>query len=382
MKQSIVAIIRPNLNLAQKESEAAHLIEHILVSPDRLLALRINDEFYAKNIIFHNGSVNNSYLSEYYVVKTEVADEVAKILKEHQNELYISPTDFEKIKSALLEEIIADRGEFIDLGEQLIKASYKSDSPCTRNIWNDLESVKNLTYEETVKIFKKYNNDSTIFSLSFDDYKIERLPVVEKNQWKENVDTILLTHPWQSPGSIDTHITTFMPEKLDVLVSTLYRRALTDYRFGLLYNQLRNKNGLVYDVSMSADYDDNTLDIYFFSDESGREKALDIIKKSLGDFDFFIKENLEYIKARLKFEIELDWGDIQNNVFNVIDQVVSGQFKQSPVDLLKKLESVTAEELQQFNQLYLNQFNNNTVLTKRVHGKKVETKIVYKGIEL
>jgi len=78
MKQSIIAIIRPNLNLAQKESEAAHLIEHMLISPERLLALGIDDEFYAKNIIFHSGSVNYSYLSEYYVVKSEVADEVAK----------------------------------------------------------------------------------------------------------------------------------------------------------------------------------------------------------------------------------------------------------------------------------------------------------------
>jgi len=284
--------------------------------------------------------------------------------------------DFEKIKSALLEEIIDNRGEFIDLGEQLTKASYESDSPCARNIWHDFESVKMLNFEETVKIFKKYNTGLTHLNLSFDDYKVDVLPVIEKNQWKENIDSILLTHPWQSPGSTDTYITTFMPEKLDLLVSTLFRRALTDYRFGLLYNQLRNKNGLVYDVSMSADYDDNTLEIYFFSDETGREKALDIIKKSLGDFDLFIKENLEYIKARLKLEIELDWGDIQNNIFNVIDQVVSGQFTQPPADLLKKLESITAEELQLFSQSYINQFNINAVLTKRVHGKKVETKIL------
>lgn len=45
MNQTIISLIRPNLNLAQKESQAAHLIEHILVDPRRLKAMGVSDEY-------------------------------------------------------------------------------------------------------------------------------------------------------------------------------------------------------------------------------------------------------------------------------------------------------------------------------------------------
>ena len=99
MKQSIVTLIRPKLNLGQKESQAAHLIEHILVAPKRLMALGISADFYSRNIVFHSGTVNDFYLAEYYIVRSEVAEEMTKILLKNQNELFLDRDNFKKIKS-------------------------------------------------------------------------------------------------------------------------------------------------------------------------------------------------------------------------------------------------------------------------------------------
>lgn len=376
MKQSIVALIRPKLNLAQKESEAAHLIEHILVAPKRMEALGITADFYAQNIIFHNGTVNDYYMAEYYVVMSEVAEKMAKILLDHKNELYLSKEEFEKIKSSLLEEISGDKGEFIDLDEQYAKAIYTSDSPSIRNPWHDLNAAQNISYEEIIEIFKKYNTDISLLNLSFDNYQVENLPTLEKNQYQENTGLVKLTHPWQSTESMDTYLVTLLKKNEDLLIGLIYRRSLTDFRFGLLFDELRNKNGLVYDISVDADYNDTTMGIYFTSSEDTSKKARDIIIKSLENYNNFIKENLKYIQGRLKFDIELGWGDVQNLSSGIIDQVVSGGYTEPPIDLIKRIDSITVEKLCELNQLFLDKLKQEAIIVNRNYGKEVDKKIV------
>lgn len=376
MKQSIIALIRPKLNLSQKENEAAHLIEHILVGQKRLQALGISADFYSKNIIFHSGTVNNFYLTEYYIVRSKIAEELTNLLLKHKNELFLDRDDFKKIKSALVEEILEYKGEFIDTGEQLAKAIYAPNSPSIRNPWNDLESIINLSYEETIEIFKKYNTDITSLNLSFDDYKIDKLPTIEKNQLRKSDGNIELWHPWQAPGSIDTYILASLSKNVDPTVSLLYRWSLTDYRFGLLFDELRNKKGLVYDISVDVDYNVDTLEIYFSSSKGNSQKVVDQIKKSLEKYDSFIKNNLGYIKERLKFDIKLDWGNIQGQSLGVIDRVVSGGLVETPASLIKSVDSVTATDLSKFNCLFLDLLQNKAVSVTRQHGKRVRSAII------
>lgn len=380
MKQSIVALIRPNLNLSQKESQASHLIEHVLVAPKRLEALGISANFYAKNIIYHSGAVNDFYLAEYYIVRSEATNTVAKILLKHQNELYLDHDDFRKIKSPLVEELHENRGEFIGTGEQLSKAIYLPGSPTIQNPWDDFESIINLSFNETIKIFHKYNTNLTLLQLSFDNYKIDRLPVIERNSLRKPDGMIELTHPWQSPGCLDFSHIVPLHKNVDFLESILYRRSLTDLRFGLLQDELRSKQGLVYDISIDADYNNNNLEIYFSSSEENSHKVASEIKISLEKYEPFIQNNIDYIKRRLRLEFELDWGDIQNLCLGIIDRVISGGFTETPASLIKRMEAVTVQDLSKLNRLFLSSLNHEAISVKRRHGKNLTTKINNKKV--
>lgn len=379
MKQSIVALIRPKFNLAQKESEAAHLIEHILMSPKRLQSLWGSGDFYSQNIILDGGWVNAYYMAEYYVVRSEVSDKVAETLLKNKDNLFLSSADFEKIKSVLIEEITNDRGEFIDLNEQYSKAICVPNSPPIRNPWHDLDSVRNLLSKDAETFFQKYNADCSLLNLTDDEYKIDKIPIIEKGKIKGNIDQIELSHPWQPPGSVDTFIAMLIPANIDPLIGLLYRRSLTDFRFGLLFDELRNKNGLVYDVSVSMDYFDNTLEFWFSSRRSSSDKAIKLIEKSLKTYDSLIKKNFEKIKNRSILDLELEWGDIQNCALNIIDSVVGGEFAEPNSKLLERITSITQNDLAKFNQLVLVQFKQNAIITRRKHSKTVETQIVSKS---
>ncbi len=382
MKQSIVAVVRPNLNFAQPENQVAHLIEHILVGPKRLAAMGVTDDFYAKNIIFHSGSVGDFFMTEYYVVRSESAKEMIALLSIHQNKLYIDSEEFEKIKSTVIQEIAESKGEFIDTGEQLAKAIYKKGSPSIRHSWNDYDSIANINCDQAAEIFNKYNTNLLLLNLSFDKYEIGKIPIFEKNLRKDNISQIKLAHPWQSPGSIDNYISVNLPVENDSPVGLLYRRSLTDYRFGLLFDELRNKNGLVYDISVYVDHDDNSLEFFFTSNEEKSETVTALILSSLEKYELFIKNNLAHQKSRLSLEIGLDWGDIQNEASRFIDWAISGQMRQSPVSYIKKINTITADDLIKYNNLILNKIKNNSTYIARVHGKKLTTKIVPKSTDL
>ena len=375
MKQSIVALIRPNLNFAQKENQAAHLIEHILVSKKRLSTMGISSDFYAKNIITNNGLTNDYFMAEYFIVRSETAELLAKILTEHQNNLHLDESDFEKIKSSLIEEISMDEGALIDTDEQLAKAYFTPDSPTVRNPWNSSKSIKNLTYAQALKIFEKYNRDPVLLNMSFDEFQIGKLPRLETNKWKDNANSFKLTHPWQSPGSMETGITIFLATERNLVLNCIYCLSLIDSRFGLLFEELRNKNGLVYSISVRPDYNDNTLEFWFSSSEEKSQQIIELIKISLENFDSFIADNLEHIKARLKFDFELDWGDIQNSVTWYINQAISGQMRVAPAVLIDQINKATADDLIDLNRKFLNRLRQEAIYTEHRYGKKLTTKI-------
>jgi len=375
MEQSIVALIRPNLNLAQKEDQATHLIEHILAEPKRLKAMGISDDFYAKNIISHNGLINDYFATEYYVVRTEAANEILEKFSRHKDELSIDRDDFEKVKSTLIEELNDDKGEFIDLGEQISRAIYTPGSPSVQNTRDNFDSILNLSYEDTTKIFDKYNDDYSSLKMSFDDYAIDSIPNTKRNVLRSDMKLVELTHPWQSPGSVDTFIIVPIPKDTDLLINLLYSASAINTQFGILYDVLRNKNGLVYGVSIGMDYNLGTLDIYFSSSKENTNKVIDLIKKSLESYDSYIASSLEFIKGRIKLELELDWADVQSQSFTLIDRVVSGGYTETPKSLIERIDSITADDLRRFNRQYLESLNNSSLIIKRQHGKSLVTKI-------
>jgi predicted Zn-dependent peptidase len=149
---------------------------------------------------------------------------------------------------------------------------------------------------------------------------------------------------------------------------------LTDFRFGLLFDEIRNKEGLVYDISMDINFNGgNYYEFFFSSTEENASKVIAIIKQSLEKYDDFIIKNLEYIKNRYILNQQLDWGDIQNNYLNYIDKVVSRRAVISTEAMIESVRNITAKELIEYNQKFLDAFNGKVLTFKLRHGKEIKT---------
>ena len=372
MKQAIIALIRPKLNFAQKESQAAHLIEHILVTPGRLKAMGISDDFYAQNIIYHSGVVNDFYMAEYFIVRLEAAKSLAKIISKNQDELFMDESEFIKIRSVLIEEIAEARGEYMETSEQFSRAIYQPGSPSIANPWNDLESIKDITLDEVKEIFRKNNTNLSLLELSFESVKYNDISTIQKNNLKNDIKSIELTHPWQSLDSVDTSIIISFDKPIDPYKGLIYSKSLTDFRFGLLTEQIRRKNGLVYDISTTLDHSTNSIDIYFNSNLENIDEIIDLILASLNNYDSYIDKNIELIKERIKLKTELDWGDVQNCALSIIDDFIMGGSKDNPIENLRKIMKITASDLKSFNLEFVRQIEANSILVKRSFGSALD----------
>lgn len=147
-------------------------------------------------------------------------------------------------------------------------------------------------------------------------------------------------------------------------MSMVYRRSLTDFRFGLLYDELRTKQGLVYNISIDNDFNSNHFDISYSSNEADSMIVTEQIKISLENYEKYIKSNLNYIKDRLMMEFELDWGNIQETALETIDRVVSGGITYTPAILVSKINQVTVDDLLKVNGYILKKFNESALLIR------------------
>ena len=371
MKQTIFAIIRPYLNLSQQESQAAHLIEHILASPKRLEAIGLSRDYYAKNIIYNSGVTNDFYMAEYFVVLSDQADKVTDILVTNKDNLFLNEDDFQKHKATVIEELSEYRGEYISTAEQRAKAVYTVDSPTIRNSWNDSESIKSLTKRDIENIFSKYNTDLVTLKLSWDKFDVNRIPTLEKNNLNITNNIIELSHPWQSLDSIDVSVIIKSAFEKNYLFDALYRKSLSDMHFGLLFKELRHNQGLVYDIDLDYNYGSDTIEIDYSCAKDTSNSVIEHIKKTLSNYDSFIRDNIEVLKQRLKFDIELDWGDVQCQSENIIEKACFNACTQSPSELLAQIDAISVCDLISKNNQVLDGIENKALIVKQGYGEKL-----------
>lgn len=144
MQQSILALVRPRLNLAQPFNQVSHLIEHALVSPNRQISIGLSDKLFGTKILNSNGFTSELYLVEYYVVQSKVAEKIKKILIDSQNYLELSKNEEEYLamRAVLIEELKERKLSIMSIMEQFERVIYQENSPALAQSWFDPTSIE------------------------------------------------------------------------------------------------------------------------------------------------------------------------------------------------------------------------------------------------
>lgn len=374
MEQTILALIRPKLNLSQDFGQIAHLIEHILISPKRQQTIGITDSFFANNIIYCNGFLTELYCAEYYIVYTEKLDFVRDVLLTNQNRLAIeefNPKEFQSLKQVLIEELNEDRFDNITIAEQWQKAVYQKNSPSIRQPWNDVSKIKRVNPMDVKAIFDHYSKPVYLFILSKNQYDIPLGISLDKNKIKQSVRNIHLIHPDQALDVIDVDILIpFQLNQTNLEVFLVYQKSLIDYRFGIITEKLRYEEGTIYDINLIYRRNADAMHISFSCPKVKAKANLEQIEATFAQYPKLIRRILPWISNQVVNEYQLDWGDVGDHIQFYLEEVLFSGAKEPPQKMIERVKKIKYDKLINFHKQVFHHYRNNSLTTLLKYGKR------------
>lgn len=376
MKQTILALIRPKLNLSQPENQILHLIEHILMSPERQKEIGLDKKKFSKDIIFCGGFISELYCVEYYIIRSSALSSIKKIILSNRNNLCLDKINLKTMKKVIIQELEEEKNQEISTWEQFEKAIYQAKSPALRQPWFSTKELAklNIDDENIDNIFKKYSQPSVLFELSFDQYNFSKKIKIDKNILNNSAKIIHLNHPYQATKTASVDI--LIPIKLDsnnFINFIVYKALLADYYFGILYKLMRD-NGLVYDLSMSYNVYADAVQISFSCSKNKSGNAIDFIKKTMSRNQITSENYLKLIKEKTAINYELDWGDISKDTHYYLEEALLGEFYVPPKERIKRINNISTSEMNNFHKNIRNNLEKNSTIVVLSYGKKVSKK--------
>lgn len=378
MKQTIIALIRPELNLAKPFNQAAHLIEHLLITPERRKRLKLDDAFYANNIISDVFWTSELFVIEGYVVRSETAKIVVNTLIKHAQNVYLNRKIFKAAQNALIQELAERKANSANnLIEQLERTIFTSDSPAVMERWHNPSKLNDLDAEKVEKIFRTYGRKKSLAILEFEQYKINPPICVRKNTLRHRGVVINLTHPKQTDGSASVNILIpYNPKIIDPLLLRLYCRSLGLFPFGMLHDELRHKSGLVYDVFARLYQSADAINIGFSCSEDRAKEALAVIRKVFINYDKFIDQKFPLFVNSLIKEYELDWGNLEQYGLFYLEEAILSNFILPPSERIKLLPKIKPISLFALHAQLKEALKKESIITILKHGDKGSIKVL------
>lgn len=268
----------------------AHFVEHIL--------FRRNAEFNSAQLAREfekTGTIYNAFTEQeltcfYLKGLNEKFDDVFNLI----SKFFVCPVfdkkDFEKEKKIILEEIRSyedDPEEYIlDIGNELIFPNH----PLGRLITGTSKTLMNITLEDIKNYFDKYYTSNNLVVAFVGNLPYEQVFDVVINQLGEMIPHELQIESVDIPNHIisnkdikrDLEQSHFLYQmRVDNLTDIqlpmlkIFSYYLSESPSSLIYNSLREKSGLVYNVFTNVEQfsDTNVLQLYYATQKYNYDKA-------------------------------------------------------------------------------------------------------------
>ena len=304
----------------ENKSGITHFLEHNIFKGSKKYKYYEINEFFE----LYGNSINATTSEENVVIFTSVINEKLFSALDILFDIVKNPTfeNYETEKNVILQEY----NEFFDNSEELSyyylnKAIFKN-HPLGRNILGNPKTIKNFTLKDLEKRRKEvFSKNNVILMISGNFQKDKVLNFIKRNFFLENNYEIKI-NPFKNykPSikkkfkfsnhcyvSLGIPVFDYKNFRLELLIISNY---LGDGSNSLLFDIIREKKGLVYDIHTFLDFYNEVciFGINYSIDCKEFEKVLNEIEKILKNFEW-TKKLLEKIKQKFKSQllVELEY---------------------------------------------------------------------------
>lgn len=346
MQQTILAVVRPQLNLSRPTNQVAHVIEHILLSPERLTSLGITDMMRKGFVISADGHTSEFMCIEYYTVDTAHVTDARSALSNGSTFVLSDGSQFVNAAAVVRRELAERRPQGVSISELWEKSIYTQDSPTNAQPFHDPSGLEALSLSALSKIYSEDGAPSYMVELSYDAAVVPDITLT-RNKLRSDVRRLELSHPNQSPESVDVDILipySATPDTYPALVVLL--RLLSDADFGLLSRSLRHEHALVYETSAVYRYTAEHLGINFSCAPATVDEAIRLTMDCLSNLAHAPDNEFREAAQRAATAVELDWGNIQASALTWLSEYLFIGIKQTPKQLADAIRSASRADVE------------------------------------
>lgn len=343
----------------------AHFLEHLLFRrTKRLKSKQIAKEFEKLGAIA-NAFTTKEYTSYFVTANQKNFEKVVRLLYEVVFEPDFNKQDLDKERKIIIDEIKSSDDDPEDVITDKLAEIQFSNSTLANPIAGTQSSVNSIEINDIDKFFNNhYVTDNLI--IAYAGPKLEKfLEFVDKLsfsqiQREKIIDVLNFLEPKQVESNSNitsqTHLSmNYLSKNCSMqfrLSLALYNIMLTEAMSSRLYQSIREKNGLTYNIYSSfSNYIDFTeLNIFSSFDLKYKRKVASLIK---AEFDKivekkFLNTELSIAKELLKTYSLIDSEGSLNKINNLTRQVMLYDKVENSQELIKSISDFKLEDINQF----------------------------------
>lgn len=339
----------------------AHALEHnIFKHYNGLKSVDVS-----KKISYLGGSTNaytsHNYVAYYIELPVEHIEEGVKIIRGLVSDVIVDDDDFNKEMEVIKEEEIAGRDSLSGFMWKNFSSMYFSNHLANPVIGTQ-ESISNITLEEIQSFHKKFCSfDKAVVCMSANLTKKKAMSILKDNFGKQTGKISRTNMPFSEYKDSRTEFITRsdlehtfvwmgMPNKSDEdfsVESYLINRMLSGGMDSRLYDEIREKRGLVYGISSGfSDFDYGHMNMFNFQTrEKNRNEVSKLIEEEIYKIQKDGFEEEEIIRAKNKTrssfyrQTETSSGMAHNDFSSIISNDLTLD------EFMSRVESITNDDL-------------------------------------
>ena len=362
-----------SLNESLEEKGICHFIEHMLFKGTR----DQDNEELNKSIERLGGDFNayTDHISTVFTVSAlkEELSNALKILSEMILTPEFSAEEMEKERGVILSELRSSLDDPEEITHKNLYFKAYENSPLKYDVIGLHKTISRFSSEDLKAFHQKHyipNNSILVLVSDLSDEEAKDLVLSSFGEWKEG--TLQKTAYAFEKNQAGYH--TLYKDMEQSTLAMLFSFKVTEkeklplrvlnFKLGqsgnsILFRELREKRGLVYDIYSDLDLTENIQNLIIYTQlmDSTLDHALEVIEKILEDIKqkaYFHPEDLEVMKKVMKTSIYSTLENIHDLCSFILDELLNHE---DPLEFqkdLEKLEEVTLDDIVEVAKMIFN----------------------------
>ncbi len=341
---------------SEEKSGITHFLEHCIFKGSKKYRYFEISEFFE----LYGNSIDASTNKESLIIYTSVLNEKLFRALDIFFDIILNPTfeDYEKEKNVIIQEYKESLDDSEEMSYYYLNKAIFKNHPLSRNILGTPSNIRKFSKDDLIKRKNEvFSKDNVILLISGNFKEEELLKFIKDNfylefEYEGNLKTFKNYKPSRIEKRYYNGLNSYVTMGIPIFGYQNFRmhlmllsQMLGGGASSILFDEIRERNGLLYDIHTSLDFYNEVavFSIAYNVEKKSYEKVILEIKRVLENLEDYLV-NFDKFKQKFKTSITIDFESHPNYLFYALGEYLFSNKILTKDELLNKVESMNLNE--------------------------------------